>query len=634
MFLSSFTKLEHCNSLAGWHENSYKYSMLVDNFSPTLRAKTRRRQVSIRNHLLFVRNGGLDSSSADSSELRKRRTLAIFSVSLALIACFLMLTNLYFDAESDNPFIAAGLISLVFALYLQAYFNSRHLAANLVVCTYWLVDFLLIFDHGLIGTPIFWLFPVAPMAILFSGVKSGIFWCIVCIATIFLFWYLENSTILIIEDSLTPIINLAWEADGALIFANDSSIVLILLTLATIVFKNSQSCAESKLQESVESLQKEVTTRAIAERKAIDSEQAKSAFFAAMSHELRTPLNGVIGAAQLLKDSREKPDIEKLTRIIMNSGETLLELINDVLDLSSLEAGKMSLESRKISLPEFLDQVLLPFDLQAQAKHIKLSSGVSDDAPAPFYCDPTRLRQVIINLVGNAIKFTSEGEIQVLLDSQDQTLRVRVIDTGIGIPENALAKLFEPYVQADADTMRKYGGSGLGLAIVSKLVTAMAGSIVVESELGTGSCFTFLVPSTAKPQITYKQPSPQSSNLPALKVMVVDDNAVNRMVLARMLENDNHEVISLTDGKEAVAFANSMSLDVVLMDIQMPVMDGLTACKLIRQSDSLNANIPIIAISANFTSEDKAAALSAGMNGFVTKPFRFQDITSKIAQCL
>lgn len=590
--------------------------------------------MSLRNHLLFVRNRGLDPSDGDSSELRKRRTLATFIMGLALVACIILATNLYFDVASDNPFIAAAMAATILALYIQAYLGRRHLAANIVVCAYWLTDFLLIFDHGLIGTPIFWLFPVAPMAILFSGIKSGIFWCAVCIATIFLFWFLENNSILTIADSLTPIINLAWEADGALMFASDSTIILIILTLATIVFKSSQSTAESKLLESVSSLKNEVAIRTLAESKAISSEQAKSAFFAAMGHELRTPLNGVIGAAQLLKNSREQHDIDEFTNVIINSGETLLELINDVLDLSSLEAGKMTLESRQIYLPEFIEKVLSPFVLQAKTKTIRLAWDIIEDAPKPFYGDPTRLRQIIINLVGNAIKFTSEGEIQVLVDSQDQLLRIRIIDTGIGIPEKALTKLFEPYVQADADTTRKYGGSGLGLAIARKLSTAMSGSIHVESELGEGSCFTFLVPSTAEPEQAQQNPTSQASKLPALKVMVVDDNAVNRMVLARMLERDSHEVISLTDGKEAVEFSGTMALDVVLMDIQMPVMDGLTACKLIRQSNGLNANIPIIAISANFSKENEEAAFSAGMNGYISKPFRFEDISNKISRCL
>lgn len=590
--------------------------------------------MSLRKHLLFVRNGGLDPSDGDSSELRKRRTLATFIMGLVLVACIILATNLYFDVASDNPFIAAAMAAAILALYIQAYLGRRHLAANIVVCAYWLADFLLIFDHGLIGTPIFWLFPVAPMAILFSGIKSGIFWCAVCIATIFLFWFLENNSILTIADSLTPIINLAWEADGALMFASDSTIILIILTLATIVFKSSQSTAESKLLESVSSLKNEVAIRTLAESKAISSEQAKSAFFAAMGHELRTPLNGVIGAAQLLKNSREQHDIDEFTNVIINSGETLLELINDVLDLSSLEAGKMTLESRQIYLPEFIEKVLSPFVLQAKTKTIRLAWDIIEDAPKPFYGDPTRLRQIIINLVGNAIKFTSEGEIQVLVDSQDQLLRIRIIDTGIGIPEKALTKLFEPYVQADADTTRKYGGSGLGLAIARKLSTAMSGSIHVESELGEGSCFTFLVPSTAEPEQAQQNPTSQASKLPALKVMVVDDNAVNRMVLARMLERDSHEVISLTDGKEAVEFSGTMALDVVLMDIQMPVMDGLTACKLIRQSNGLNANIPIIAISANFSKENEEAAFSAGMNGYISKPFRFEDISNKISRCL
>jgi signal transduction histidine kinase/CheY-like chemotaxis protein len=495
------------------------------------------------------------------------------------------------------------------------------------------VVFLLFFSYGLIGTPIFWLFPIAPIAILINGVKSGIFWCGVCIGTLFFFWHIEASGILTLESSLRAIVNSTTDTDSALIFASDGSIILIVLTIATSVFKKSQLAAEARLKESVNTLKKEVHTRRLAETQAIKSEQAKSAFFAAMGHELRTPLNGVIGAAQLLKSSADQTELQELTDVIMRSGEALLDLINDVLDLSSLESGKMALETREIPIAKFMDQVLAPFALQAKAKPVKLFSTISEDTPQFIYGDPTRLRQIIINLVGNALKFTDTGEIRVLVDTQDEALRIRVIDTGIGIPKLAQAKLFEPYVQADADTTRKYGGSGLGLAIVSKLCTAMNGSISLESEVGQGSCFTFLSPLITDQAIPNAIIKTEPSILPSLNIMVVDDNAVNRMVLARMLEKDNHEVISLTDGKEAVDYASSIPLDIVLMDIQMPTMDGLTACKLIRQSNGINAKTPIIAISANFSKEDEQTALSAGMNGFISKPFRFEEITGKMLQC-
>jgi signal transduction histidine kinase/CheY-like chemotaxis protein len=422
--------------------------------------------------------------------------------------------------------------------------------------------------------------------------------------------------------------------DSAFIFTNEASIILVILTTATIVFKKSQLAAEAKLNKSVDNLRQEVSIRRLAETKAIDSERAKSAFFAAMGHELRTPLNGVIGAARLLKNAKDQSERAEFTDVIIQSGETLIELINDVLDLSSLESGKMTLEVRKIPLKTFMQQVLAPFALQATAKSIDLSTTIAENTPHTVYGDPTRLRQVIINLVGNAMKFTGEGGIRILVDTREHSLRIRVIDTGIGIPKSAQVKLFEPCVQADADTTRKYGGSGLGLAIISKICVAMNGSISVESDLGKGSCFTFLCPLSNAQTLPELAIPLATSRLPQLKIMVVDDNAVNRMVLARMLEKDGHEVVSVTDGKEAVELATSVTLNLILMDIQMPVMDGLTACKLIRQSGQLNASTPIIAISANFSDVDEAVAIAAGMNGYVTKPLCFEDIIQKIAQCL
>ncbi len=590
--------------------------------------------VSIRNHLMHLHNGGLDPATSDPRELRRRRSFAVFVASLAPVAAMLMVSNSYLGASADNPLIAIGMLSIISTLYVQAYLNRRALATNIVILTYWLVVFFLFFDYGLIGTPIFWLFPIPPMAILLNGTKSGIFWCMVSILTLILFWYLEATSIINPTNSLREVINRYLETDSALVFAGDGSIILIVLTITTSVFNRSQLTAEAKLNESVKALKNEVEVRRQAETKAINLEKAKSAFFAAMGHELRTPLNGVIGATQLLQSAKNEAEHAKYTDVIIQSGKTLLELINDVLHLSSLESGKVELEVREIVLDNFMHQTLAPFVLQAEIKSIRFTMRFGDETPQIIYGDPTRLRQVIINLVGNALKFTSHGEVTITVEVENGSLRISVADTGIGIPKNVLPKLFEPYVQADPDTMRKYGGSGLGLAIVSKIISAMQGSISVESTEGKGSVFTFLSPlnNHIEPRIKNKNDPP--SQLEPLKIMVVDDNAVNRMVLARMLENANHEVVSLNDGQEALEYAKKITMDLILMDIQMPLMDGLSACKFIRKLNGPNANIPIIAISANFSNEDKNLALSAGMNDYIAKPFRFEEINEKISQCL
>lgn len=590
--------------------------------------------MSVKSHLTFLYNGGLDPSNSNPLELSRRRIFSVFVMSLAPVACLLMATNFYFGFEADNLYIGSGTAVVLVGAYIQAYFNQRLFATHLVVFTYWSVVFFMFFDYGLIGTPIFWLFPIPPMAILLIGVRSGWIWCCISIASLFVVWFLEASSLLIVEDSFRTLINSTIESDSGLIFASDGAIILIVLTFATTVFKRSQALAESQLTNTVRSLKKEIGIRRLAEKKAIDSEQAKSVFLAAMGHELRTPLNGIIGASQILKDSTNKIEQEEFADVISNSGETLLELINNIMDISSLESGKLQLENRPINLQHLVKQTTSPFELQAKSKQLNLTYEISEHLPQFVQGDSTRLRQIIINLVGNAIKFTADGEVKVIIDKHNDELRIRIIDTGIGIPESALASLFEPYVQASIDTTRKYGGSGLGLAIVKKLTDAMSGSISVESEPGNGSCFTVTIPLKEGHEEVDAKPTTHSTALSKLKILVVDDNAVNRMVLARILEKDQHDVVSVTDGVQAVDYANSETVDLILMDIQMPNMDGLTATKQIRESKSLNSQTPIIAITANLAQVDREKAAESGMNGFIAKPFRHEELSAAILGCV
>lgn len=588
----------------------------------------------LKQHFSFLYNGGLDPQTADNSELRQRRTFAVFILSLSPVACLLMFSNTLLGSESDNIFIATGLIFIFMSLYVQAYFNSPLWATNITLFTYWLVVFSLFFEYGLIATPLFWLFPIAPMAILLAGIYAGWIWCVVCILTLFGVWALEANSILVLENSVRSLINPSLDADSGLIFAGDGSIILLVLTTATAFFKRSQSSAESKLQDTVQSLQKEVVTRRIAEQTAINSEKAKTAFLAAMGHELRTPLNGIIGASRILSEADSQSEREEFNEIILQSGETLLELINNVMDLSSLESGKVVLESRPINIRQFVEQTLSPFRFQSSSKNLELLSNINEQVPEYIMGDPTRLRQIIINLIGNALKFTPSGNVSLSVRELTNQLEIQVVDTGIGIPLSVQPKLFEPYVQADANTTRKYGGSGLGLAIVKRLTEAMNGAVKVESKVDEGTCFSIILPLINADEKNSTEMSSPKPILPRLSILVVDDNAVNRMVLARILEKDNHQVVSVTNGIEATDYASNHELDLILMDIQMPEMDGLTATRTIRQYDmnngEKNTNTPIIAITANLTESDKNNAIQAGMNGFVSKPFRYEELISVI----
>lgn len=591
--------------------------------------KCRHQILQLKNHIQFIYNGGLDPADADRAELRKRRTFSVFILTLTMVGCILLLLNYLLDSAADNPMIVAGLITINFGLYLQAYFNQRLIAANLTILTYWLVVLSLFFNYGIIGTPIFWLFPIAPMAILLMGVRTGWVWCLICILTLIFILFLEVRGILQVENNFRALMNTISDADSGYIFAGDGSIIILVLTFATSFFKTSQASAERQLNETVESLRSEISTRRLAEQKAVDSEKAKTAFLAAMGHELRTPLNGIIGASRIVEKEDCPEERIAFTKVILQSSETLLELINNVLDISSLDSGKVILESRAIHLASFVEQTMSPFIFQSKSKNIEVSYDIAEELPETIIGDPTRLRQIVINLVGNALKFTEQGSVSVRLFREEDFFTIEVKDTGIGIPTSAQAKLFEPYVQADVDTTRKYGGSGLGLAIVKRLSDAMSGKISLVSEPGLGACFSLKLPLQEAKNRTAISDEPRLI-LPELDILVVDDNAVNRMVLAKLLEKDNHRVVSVTNGLEAVEYAANHSLDLILMDIQMPKMDGFAATQLIRSSVKQNSSIPIIAITANLAETDRSSALNAGMDGFVSKPFRYEELVAVI----
>ena len=410
-----------------------------------------------------------------------------------------------------------------------------------------------------------------------------------------------------------------------------SRLVLLMLSGATFAFRNAQLNAERKVNATVKLLEKEVHDRTIAENEARQSEQAKASFLAAMSHELRTPLNGVIGASQILKDGDLPSKKKELIDVVLQGSETLLELINNVMDLSRLDSQTIQLEAVPVDLRDLMKQTLAPLNFQAKEKGVGFKLIIEDDIPEFIEGDPTRIRQILLNLVGNAIKFTSVGEVEVILDTALERLRLKVTDTGIGITKSAQAGLFEPYVQADKTTMRRFGGSGLGLTIVKQLVSAMEGKIVVSSVPGRGSTFTVFLPlkSTTKPAIAPTRTS--DMRLSSLNIVVADDNAVNKMVLSRLLEVDGHHVVTVSNGKEAFEYLHDHSVDIIMMDLQMPVMDGVTAARKIRALSGPRSKVPIVAVTANVVHESPEDLFEQGMNGFLSKPYRQEELREVLA---
>ncbi|MGA7803342.1 ATP-binding protein, partial [Bradyrhizobium sp.] len=359
--------------------------------------------------------------------------------------------------------------------------------------------------------------------------------------------------------------------------------------------------------------------------------RAKSDFLAMMSHEVRTPMAGMMGMIDLLAATDLDDEQRSLANIAHESARNLLTVVNNILDFSKLEAGQFEPESIPFSLRHSINAVTLLLAPKAREQGLQLKTSISDDMPAHLTGDPSRLGQILLNLVGNAIKFTDQGSVEIAASHRVVAnglieLRIDVIDSGAGIPPEVQASLFTPFTQADTSVSRKYGGTGLGLAICRQLCRTMGGDIGVESEIGRGSRFWFTLrcrAAEAPPKIMSPSlaPSldPEAANL---NILVAEDNFIIRKLICKLLERQNFRPDLVCNGKEAVAAVRQKSYDLVLMDMQMPEMDGISAARAIRALAGPEHDVPIIALTANALMGQREECRAAGMNDFLTKPIQ------------
>lgn len=583
---------------------------------------------------------------ADEDIIRRHRIM-IFLLSGTLVMYLIGIGYFVLFEETHHPdlYVFMGMwvfyIALLFALKRTGALVPIVLV-ELFVNTVGMVT--VMFTTGGIQSPaVFWIVASPLFTILLLGVRVGIYNLLGLVVLIMgLSWIQSNQLIQIPPADLSPNFHETTYIS-----------IAIFLTLVGWLYEYARLQAQNRWQATLTELQRKNDELHQANEKAEAATQAKSMFLANMSHEIRTPLNTVIGMTDLLLTTHQPADQREYTEMIHVSSKMLLALINDILDFSKIEAGKLELEALPFNVAACVREAVELTAVLAANKPLIIGTHIAENVPPYIVGDDARVRQIMINLLSNAIKFTDGGKISVELTASairhsSCRLQFSVQDTGVGIAPEALPSLFQTFSQVDASTTRKYGGTGLGLAICKRLVNMMRGEIEAESTLGQGSTFRFFIeaplapvettdndePAASYPNTLLREPDSKLGQLHPLRILIAEDNTLNQKVVSRMLARLGYEATIMANGQEAVAALLMSKYDLLFLDVQMPVMDGIeTTRHILEQWPDERERPYIVAMTANALSGDRETYLNIGMDNYLSKPLRLEALANILRQC-
>lgn len=538
--------------------------------------------------------------------LRRGRLLVWFSLIGAVSCVTVALNALSFELPIIAGIVVSGVLPFLVAPAVLAVTSRVEPAVHVLMAAtfaYVLTANLLTGLTLVYGVYALGVLPVA--ALIVAGPRVALPWLLVIVVTI--------GALLVFTPDGFPAV---YSTEGSSWISRALSGALVV-TLSVYMLASAHESLRAASQAEADA------ARQVAEQAA----RAKGDFLAHMSHELRTPMHAVIGMSELLLESELDERQREYASIVRDSAGSLLVILNDLLDLSKIDAGRITLEEVPVDLARESSLVVRLLASQAESKGLRLVLKLNPDTPPPVLCDPTRVRQILVNLVGNAVKFTERGEVTVTLDVAEAEVEGRlwvsicVADTGIGIPAQQRREIFEPFAQIDQGTPRRFGGTGLGLSITQRLVALLRGTIEVESEEGAGTRFTVRLPVCAA-----EQPLPAPREIPVAhlrgaRALVADDAPASLLLATRLLERRGFSVVTATDGEGALQAFQAGAFDLVLLDCHMPVLDGIEATRAMRCTET-GRRTPIVALSASALADDRDRCLAAGMVAFLPKPFR------------